>query len=667
MGKIASSRATGIRVELLTSLVAFAAYSTVFGLSKSLIMDNSDFRFFLMSSLHSRDAAQWFPGATADFQRSLGLSEYPVGLIFDLPWLIATSVPVAYLQVSFAATTCFSLYTAVNLLGYRLKVPQFQRQTAGFLLPLLMFVPGPVKWNSVAIYTASFGWTVSVLTIVLVACSLAPRWRIGMLVPFGIIAGMYVFWANISYLPMTLPAFLLGIAFLIWKSPTKFFRRRIVLIATVILGCAVLTFPIFIGTYLFGVWSIPEVAVQDNIDKLSNWLDAAEFFLLFPGLSKVPGLTTVVEPIFVRIVTMTVLVLSIVVAWRRSHRNLAFVCALALGLVEIYVLVYSFTAIYFSREIGLTPSYIEIVGYPAWILAIVALLLDSKHALQSTSKRVRQFLPVALMLVWVFQWTVRNHSLRSEIAQFPIRQTEITHQISELVDRDLRSGEFTRVIILQNQYSDERAAEGFRIRRANDFSYSYLLQLQAKSVPVLNAYSHLISPRAFKSTNQFFGDGRPSWRQFSLYDFPNIGRLEDFSIRYVLSEFKILDARLRLIFQEPFVAYGLFPTAQTAYLYEVVQPRVQSQVIDTIAFQNDSIQISGYSEGNSTVSIPIEFSRCLTLNAEDESDIPTINPGPLGLVQLRFQGALRVRLRYENSIFQWRNCRIRDYLDYRNE
>ena len=61
-----------LNVEVGVAALVAAAYTTVFAISKSLIIDNSDLRTFVLSAVHSREALQMLPGATADFQRSLG-------------------------------------------------------------------------------------------------------------------------------------------------------------------------------------------------------------------------------------------------------------------------------------------------------------------------------------------------------------------------------------------------------------------------------------------------------------------------------------------------------------------------------------------------------------------------------------------------------------------
>jgi hypothetical protein len=271
------------------------------------------------------------------------------------------------------------------------------------------------------------------------------------------------------------------------------------------------------------------------------------------------------------------------------------------------------------------------------------------------------------VVLWGSQWVIRNNHLRSELAQFPILQSDTTRQLISLTSDDLQAGLFPRVIILQDRFPAERAPEGFRIRRASDFSYSFLLELQSANIPVLNAYSHMISPNTFAITHEAFTDGRPSWRQFSLYDRPNVDMFSDFGIRYVLSEFPVEEKGLRLLSAKPFKAYGLFPTDKLAYLYEVATQESLSASILKYEFKGNQLLVSGFSSERISVSVPIEFSRCLIVSSPTGSLDPIVQRRRNGLIDLTFQGNLDIRLHYENSIFQWRNCRILDYMDFRRQ
>ena len=660
-------RLTLLNVEVGVAALAAAAFTTVFAISKSFILDNSDFKTFLLSAVHSREALQLLPGATADFQRSLGISEYPVSLLFDLPWLLAASVSATMLQIVFGVTTCMSLYIAVNVLGGYAGLAAPVRQVSGFTLPILMFLPGPIKWNSVATYTASFGWTVSTLTIALTLLVMSPRWSLKARVPLGVICGGFVFWSNVSYLPMTLPPVLSATIFAIWARRHHSNRIATVTFAASMLVPALAVLPLFLGAYLFGVWAIPEIAIQENIDQILAWSDLPRFILPFPGLSNFPFLSQFVSGAWLQISAVVVLLISIRHAHHHGQRRTAQLAMYALGIFFTYTTTYFVAAKLLRREIGLTPSYIEIIAYPVWLLLIVSLIFALTTARIRVPANVLKVVPIILIVFWGLQWVIRNNTVHLQPREYPILLSETTRELQQLTTEDRNQGVLSRVIILQEQFSSERLGEGFRIRRATDFSYSFLLELQGANVPVLNAYSHMISPHTFSLTNQLFSDGRPSWRQFSLYDEFNFEASTALGIRYVLSEYAIEDARLTPLSAHPFVAYRLFPTGRQAFLYKVSPQPETSDISLQYWFEKDRLRITASSTEPQTLLVPIEFSRCLTFNSQGGAQPAVTREESLGLTNIEFVGDLNLIVRYENSMLQWQNCRIRDYLDFRRQ
>ena len=280
---------------------------------------------------------------------------------------------------------------------------------------------------------------------------------------------------------------------------------------------------------------------------------------------------------------------------------------------------------------------------------------------------VLKVVPIILIVFWGLQWVIRNNTVHLQPREYPILLSETTRELQQLTTEDRNQGVLSRVIILQEQFSSERLGEGFRIRRATDFSYSFLLELQGANVPVLNAYSHMISPHTFRLTNQLFSDGRPSWRQFSLYDKFNFEASTALGIRYVLSEYAIEDARLTPLSAHPFVAYRLFPTGRQAFLYKVSPQPETSDISLQYWFEKDRLRITASSTEPRTLLVPIEFSRCLTFNSQGGAQPAVTREESLGLTNIEFVGDLNLIIRYENSMLQWQNCRIRDYLDFRKQ
>jgi hypothetical protein len=270
-----------------------------------------------------------------------------------------------------------------------------------------------------------------------------------------------------------------------------------------------------------------------------------------------------------------------------------------------------------------------------------------------------------MLLLWTTQWVARNYDDRSMPAEYPIMLSSTTQQLLDRLKDEKLSRTINRAIIIQSQFPPERESNGFRIRRSSDFSETFLMELSAARVPVLNAYTHMISPITFALTNDTFGDGRPSWRQFSLYDRVNSKRLADFGIRFVLSEVPIDDSRLLLLSEEPFLAHGLFPTGRLGYLYEVL-PSSSPTTDDGLMVSIDKslLRLRGTFQTPLERTIPVEFSNCLRIRSADSTGSVSMSRGADSMLNVRLVGEIDAEIEYRNSIFQVVNCRIRDFFDY---
>ena len=652
--------------ELSVGIVAFIAFWCFLALDKILLVHNSDFRSFVMGQLRSRDAGQYLPGATGDFLRSLGISEYPSSLILDLPWLIATHVPTETLQLGFGLATYMSLYLAVNLLGKRCAVNPVVRQTAGFLLPLLMVFPSTISWNRFPLYASSFGWMVATLTLGLLAVDQAKRKSSGLSLGIGLIVGCVTFLANIHYLPMAFPVVVLGASsiYFLTKEPQQ--RQRLLWSFGGLSVGLVLNLPVFLGTYLFGVWAIPEVAVQENIDRLS-WGNLPNYVLPFPAIGNLPLVSRVLPSSVIQLLMLIVVVVAGVFAHKQGRKILSLFGLAALAIYLFQATAYGIAAIVLKRELGLDPHYTEILAYPLWILLVTDLAMSKFLHILRGRALVRAALPILLIAVWTGQWAIRNDYQRLAPPEYPIRLSLTTQHLTTLIRKDNLQGSFSRTIIIQARYpADRGGGEGYRIRRAGAFTESFLMELTYARIPVLNAYTHMISPRAFEMTNRLFGDGRPAWRQFSSYDVANVDEMPELGIRYVLSEVPLNNSSLRLISSDPYLSYGLFPAPDVAYLYEVIDTRLDPRITQ-YDFKNDRMYVSVDSSTAATVTIPIEYSRCIRMTPVKTTSEVTMGSDENGLVTLSFVGRNEVVFDYNNSVFQIRNCRIRDYFDFRSE
>ena len=646
-------------------LLALISYGLISNIGRNLVTGTNDFKGFLLGYVRAREGKQFLPGAGGDFARSLGISEYPTSMMFDLPWLFATAVPTWLFPAVFVSATSIAIYIAVNLLGAASRVEPALRRIVGHLLPLLMFLPGPIQLSSVARYTASFGWTLSVLTIVLLGLVRAPLFTRKLLIPLGLVGGCFLFWFNISYLPVTLLATALACFFALRIHQTPTSRRAVFRYGIALVVPAAISLPMFLGVYLFSVWAIPDTAVQENIDTLTSWSDVFGALPLFPNLGGFPLMSRLVDGRIIRLAATVGLLAAIQYSRSRRHKVLAEFSLVAVFAYFGYATIYYVVAKVFDREIGLDPHYLEIFAYPAWVMTLAVPFWAGMQSRFRFNRLVLTLLPMVVTLGWTTQWIMRNYEVRVQPAEYPILLSPISRQLVELTELDRQSGLLSRVIILQDSDTTERQRTG--IRRSTAFSETFLTQLTYLRVPVLNAYSHMISPRAFSTTNQFFGANRPTWRQFSLYDQPNIDAMPSLGIRYVLSEVELTDSGLTLITSEPFTAFQLFPTEITTYLYRVNQTMRPPAPAIQFSLVRDELHIKGKRVGPTTLNVPLEFSRCMSIRSRVSDSNPKIKSGPNGMLQIVFTGDIDATLKYHNSIFQWRNCRILDYLDFRRD
>jgi hypothetical protein len=388
------------------------------------------------------------------------------------------------------------------------------------------------------------------------------------------------------------------------------------------------------------------------------------FILPMPRLGHVVT-TDLSVSLLLRVVALLVLMTAIWVVKRGGHALLAQIAIHSLWLLFAYALIYVIGIGLFKMELGLDPTYVQVFAYPIWVLLLLTAVFTLRPQVLHRSANAMMALPAAMLLLWTTQWVARNYDDRSMPAEYPIMLSSTTQQLLDRLKDEELSRTINRAIIIQAQFPPEREGDGFRIRRSSDFSETFLMELSAARVPVLNAYTHMISPITFALTNDTFGDGRPSWRQFSLYDRVNSQRLTDFGIKFVLSEVPIEDSRLVLLSQEPFLAHGLIATGRAAYLYEVLP---SSPTIDdglSISIDKSLVRLQGTFKTPLERTIPVEFSNCLRIRSADSTGSVSMSRGAYSMLNVRLVGEIDAEIEYRNSIFQVVNCRIRDFFDYK--
>jgi hypothetical protein len=648
---------------VITGLFTGLAVTAILAVNDQFLI-STDLKMYLLGFERWRDNGQFFPSATGDFARSLGVSEYPGGLLFNVPWLIATAVPESMTIIVYGTVISLSLYAVVVALGRRLSAPPVARQIAGFMMPLALLLPGPLMLNSVGRYDPSFLWGIVTVAAALLTVSSAHRLNVYSLIGLNFSAGMFVFWSNVQFYPVVLPIVLLGCVVMIWHTRHLPILGKVTAAAALCLTPALISGQLFLGTYLFSVWRIPDQAVAENIDSPISLLRLAGFILPFPGLeSFLPGINATASYLF-RTATLAGILFASTVCYKQGKKHLTCSAIIGVILIASYSLLYFLSIRFFNLEIGLDPSYVQVFVYPIWILLLLTATLSSHSNLYLTRLLNSPLVPLAIIILWVGQWGIRNFDTRHFEDEYPIRVSQTSQILHSLTETDRRSGHLTRAIIIQSQFPEQRKSEGFRIRRSSDFSETLLMELTALRIPVLNAYTHMISPIAFSMTNQLFGDGRPSWRQFSLYDKPNIDAMSALGVKYILSEDPITDSRANLLHVEPFRINGTFQAGGMTYLYAVTDPAWSVRSPVTYVLRGSTLRVVGSLQPDSSLIIPIEFSKCIQVRNNVLSSIPAISPSDRGLLQVDAHGHIDFTLTYSNSMFSIPNCRIEDYLNF---
>jgi len=648
---------------VITGLFTGLAVTATLAVNDQFLI-STDLKMYLLGFERWRDNGQFFPSATGDFARSLGVSEYPGGLLFNVPWLIATAVPESMTIIVYGTVISISLYAVAISLGRRLSAPPVARQIAGFMMPLALLLPGPLMLNSVGRYDPSFLWGIVTVAAALLTVSSAHRFNVYSLIGLNFSAGMFVFWSNVQFYPVVLPIVLLGCFVMIWRTRHLPILGKVTAASALCLTPALISGQLFLGTYLFSVWRIPDQAVAENIDSPISLLRLAGFILPFPGLeSYMPGINATASYLL-RLATLAGILFASSVCYKQGKKHLACSAVIGVILIASYSLLYFLSIRFFNLEIGLDPSYVQVFAYPIWILLLLTAILSNQSSLYLTRLLDTPLIPLAIIMLWVGQWGIRNFDTRHFEYEYPIRISQTSQILHSLTETDRRSGHLTRAIIIQSQFPEQRNLEGFRIRRSSDFSETLLMELTALRIPVLNAYTHMISPITFSMTNQLFGDGRPSWRQFSLYDKPNIDAMSALGVKYILSEDPITDSRANLLHVEPFKINGTFPTGGMTYLYAVMDSAWANQSSVTYDLRGSTLRVVGSLQPDSSLLLPIEFSKCIQVRSNITDSFPTISPSDRGLLQVDAYGRIDFTLTYSNSMLKIPNCRVEDYISF---
>jgi len=239
-----------------------------------------------------------------------------------------------------------------------------------------------------------------------------------------------------------------------------------------------------------------------------------------------------------------------------------------------------------------------------------------------------------------------------------------------------------------------------------------LVGLWKYNIPTLIEYSSLISPFSYLMASRLLM--RPSDKQLrsiTVYSKLNLNYLKSLGVRFLITDFSLI-GKISLKTQKIFLRRTLTSKNVNLYLYELKNANLghYSPTVERLAnnindifkymaqidrnefdFENEFVidktishelvkasssqlfvnqegmTVKAQSKGTSIILLPLQFSRCLQLQSNSKSPLPTLTPRIMrvNIMQtgLLFTGIIEAKLQYKYGPFHNSFCRIKDYQD----
>lgn len=275
---------------------------------------------------------------------------------------------------------------------------------------------------------------------------------------------------------------------------------------------------------------------------------------------------------------------------------------------------------------------------------------------------------------------------------------DLRDETSLAVGRDFRgmAATFTGAVGKEGiSWFDQAPFDG-RLERATGNDHRFV-GLWHYGIPTLQEYNHYTTPPSYLVFSRLLA--RPADRQIrsiTVLTTPNIGLLEVFGVRYVVSD-QPLPPPAKLRRTQPATGEGV-----ALHLYELPNPNLgtlapavairagsASEQLDAMAvndlhhavvaatalperlapvrdarmrFDTRGVHVSAYSEGEAVLVLPLQFSRCLAARGSGAEGAALFRAN---LIQtgIRFSGTLDLALEFRNGVLGDAGCRYADYED----
>ena len=391
-----------------------------------------------------------------------------------------------------------------------------------------------------------------------------------------------------------------------------------------------------------------------------------------------------------------VIAISVIATFINQKR---FATALKLTVVSvILVLLYQALFTSLSTEIGPSPQYFAFFVWPALLFPICVQFEAIVHTASSKLRFVANLsmalsLSVSLLFgLWTFTWCYRNNEMNESRIPFFSEPTPLAASLESEI------GLFKNPIFRGRGAVYMGTLPGSS-RETNNLSTFQLRHLYYRGIPVLDEYSHGETAQYAGFVMRFFMHENPDIvRNFLPFRKLNLKMLEMLGVRFLFSDNQLTQ---RTIFTEgtvgtePKFVYQLDSPnignySPTTLLrgdnFDEIYSRMEDENFDpeatAIVTNLDSdeleldavtksslrvgrghIRLTATSEGQSFLTLPIEYSKCLEFRAQPDSEFRVFRVNGI-LTGVLFSSEVRLDITYSLRYSPFGNCRLADLASF---
>lgn len=639
-------------------LVAFVVY---WWGNTSLFLGHGDARWKQDMLNEGFRSGQIFGTLARDFRSGLGLWSAPSLLATDFASLLAM-IPTGRTNEAIYGPVCVvALFIAGYILARSFLLSENVSSFVGVVLAFVVFMPTPLMWTRVPLQ-GNFVLIVAGLAVALAVVirrvtvpvtDAGVRFLVATTAALLVALGCWGLW-NLMVLPVWC---IFGVSLLVGVGGLRGLSRGV--LANWISGLILI---LFFAAVMFrfisntAAVSARDVAKGSTLDLSLNrpWMfdDVYPLYLPTTSISLYP------------VVLLAGIFWSAASLSRASGIANRFLGRFAMS-SAILVTAYSVLHFLFTEqdfEIGPSPGYIALLCFPLWVVSLVAAVsvacsslwrMDSQLLTKVCEWRARlklrslSCLPMISIIItlscWLGAWTLNNHQLRESPRYYPVILSATVEKIKDALGSTTNSDFGGRVFLLQNEYSFRDGLKN-QVIYPSPFTKTQRAELVEARVPVLNAYSHTLSPRYMKAMNRWFTDGRPFARLWASFNRFDVKLAQMLGVKYLFAESAGDYGKVKVAIVTPlgstisevpnpnigqyspiatmpesnledvlgFMMSSEFEPLQVAITDALIPDLVRAEEV-SVSADRGVIEVSVETTGRSLLVLPFEYSSCMRL------------------------------------------------------